>query len=184
MTSGFALLAFSRSNLGSSMSPKYKGATIKSAWTGCRKCRVIYVAVSIEWSRRFTRCPIAPPPSAGPRTRNRLKVRQRLKPRIRLTRLRRISPANIGPNLFHQCRAVSWKMSMPHSNKRSFTFRSDNGSRTYMRTQADHLGRRVEISRMEYRFGAVHYPRLSRPRSDPSRPGYGRGNVGPAEFVL
>jgi hypothetical protein len=36
-------------------------------------------------------------------------------PRIRDTRWPRISPANIGPNLFHQCRTVSWQISIPRS---------------------------------------------------------------------
>jgi hypothetical protein len=41
------------------------------------------------------------------------------------TRLRRISPANIGPNRVHHSRTVSWQMSMPRSNSRSSTLRSD-----------------------------------------------------------
>jgi hypothetical protein len=48
--------------------------------------------------------------------------------------LRRISPANIGPNLFHQSRTVSWRMSMPRSNSTSSTFRNDSGYRTYIIT--------------------------------------------------
>ena len=41
---------------------------------------------------------------------------------MRLTRCRLISPANIGPNLFHQSRTVSWQMSIPRSHSRSSTF--------------------------------------------------------------
>src|SRR5690606_33904723 len=37
------------------------------------------------------------------------------KPRIRLTRWRRMSEANIGPNLFHHSRTVSWHRSIPRS---------------------------------------------------------------------
>ena len=51
--------------------------------------------------------------------------------RIRLIRFRRISAANIGPNLFHQNRTVSWLISIPRSCKRSSTLRSDSGKRTY-----------------------------------------------------
>jgi hypothetical protein len=45
-----------------------------------------------------------------------------------------MSPANIGPNLFHHIRTVSWQMSMPRSNSRSSTFRNDNGKRTFIIT--------------------------------------------------
>ena len=38
-----------------------------------------------------------------------------------------ISAANIGPNRFHQKRTVSWQISMPRSNSRSSTCRSDSG---------------------------------------------------------
>ena len=48
--------------------------------------------------------------------------------RILSTRLRRISAANIGPNLFHQNRTVSWLTSIPRSCRRSSTLRSDNGN--------------------------------------------------------
>ena len=51
--------------------------------------------------------------------------------RIRLTRFLRISAANIGPNLFHQNRTVSWLISMPRSCRRSSTLRSESGKRTY-----------------------------------------------------
>jgi hypothetical protein len=50
------------------------------------------------------------------------------------TRFFRISAANIGPNRFHQNRTVSWLMSIPRSAKRSSTFRSDSGYRTYIIT--------------------------------------------------
>ena len=46
-------------------------------------------------------------------------------------RLFRISEANMGPNLCHQYRTVSWLISTPRSCSRSSTFRSDNGKRTY-----------------------------------------------------
>ena len=45
-----------------------------------------------------------------------------------------MSPANSGPNLFHHSRTVSWLMSIPRSNSRSSTLRSDNGNRTYIIT--------------------------------------------------
>jgi hypothetical protein len=54
--------------------------------------------------------------------------------RICCTRFRRISAANIGPNLFHQYRTVSWLMSMPRSCSRSSTLRSESGNRTYIMT--------------------------------------------------
>lgn len=53
---------------------------------------------------------------------------------MRLTRCRRISPAKSGPNLFHRNRTVSWQMSIPRSDSRSSTFRSDGGNRTYIST--------------------------------------------------
>ena len=55
----------------------------------------------------------------------------RLLNRIRLTRFLRISAANIGPNLFHQTRTVSWLISMPRSCRRSSTLWSESGNRTY-----------------------------------------------------
>ncbi len=39
-----------------------------------------------------------------------------------------IAAANIGPNRFHQYRTVSWQISMPRSNKRSSTCRSESAS--------------------------------------------------------
>ena len=45
-----------------------------------------------------------------------------------------ISPANIGPNLFHQARTVSWQISIPRSWSRSSTCRNDRGKRTYIIT--------------------------------------------------
>jgi hypothetical protein len=45
-----------------------------------------------------------------------------------------MSPAIIGPNLFHHIRTVSWQMSIPRSNSRSSTFRSYSGNRTYIIT--------------------------------------------------
>jgi hypothetical protein len=40
----------------------------------------------------------------------------------------------MGPNLFHQNRTVSWLMSIPRSDKRSSTLRSDSGYFTYIIT--------------------------------------------------
>src|SRR6056297_110001 len=51
--------------------------------------------------------------------------------RIPSMRRFRISAADIGPKLSHQNRTVSWLMSTPRSCRRSFTFRSDSGNRTY-----------------------------------------------------
>ena len=49
--------------------------------------------------------------------------------------------ANIGPNMFHQKRTVSWQRSMPRSNSKSSMFRKLNGNRTYSITAlADQLG--------------------------------------------
>lgn len=56
---------------------------------------------------------------------------QCLKPRMRLTRCRRMSVANIGPKRFHQSRTVSWQTSIPRSKSRSSTLRNDSGNRTY-----------------------------------------------------
>jgi hypothetical protein len=55
-------------------------------------------------------------------------------PRIFWTRLRRISAANIGPNLFHQNQTVSWLMSIPRSCSKSSALRSESGNRTYIMT--------------------------------------------------
>src|SRR5277367_5495757 len=57
-----------------------------------------------------------------------------MKPRIWATRLFSISPANIGPNRFHQNRTVSWLMSIPRPDKRSSTLRNDCGYFTYIIT--------------------------------------------------
>src|SRR6516164_166450 len=51
-----------------------------------------------------------------------------------MIRFFRISPANIGPNRFHQNRTVSWLMSIPRSAKRSSTVRSESGYLTYIIT--------------------------------------------------
>ena len=53
---------------------------------------------------------------------------------MRLTRWRRMSAANIGPNLFPQYRTLSWQMSMSRSNSRSSTFLTLSGKRTYIIT--------------------------------------------------
>src|ERR1019366_6416635 len=50
------------------------------------------------------------------------------------TRFFRISAAKMGPNLFHQNRTVSWLMSIPRSDSRSSTLRSDSGYFTYIIT--------------------------------------------------
>jgi hypothetical protein len=52
-----------------------------------------------------------------------------------------------GPNLFHQNRTVSWLISMPRSCKRSSTFRSESGNRTYIIT-----ARRISALYVECRF--------------------------------
>ena len=49
---------------------------------------------------------------------------------IASTRFPLISAANIGPNLVHQYRTVSWLISMPRSCSRSSTFRSESGNLT------------------------------------------------------
>lgn len=54
--------------------------------------------------------------------------------RIQSTRFLRISAANNGPNRFHQSLTVSWQMSMPRSNSRSSTLRSDRGYLTSIMT--------------------------------------------------
>ena len=46
----------------------------------------------------------------------------------------RISAANIGPNLSHQNRTVSWPISTPRSCRRSSTLRGESGKRTYIIT--------------------------------------------------
>src|SRR5271157_3920265 len=51
-----------------------------------------------------------------------------------VTRLFRISAANIGPNRFHQNRTVSWLRSIPRSASKSSTLRNDSGYRTYIIT--------------------------------------------------
>jgi hypothetical protein len=45
-----------------------------------------------------------------------------------------MSAANIGPKRFHQYRTVSWQTSIPRSNSKSSTLRSDSGNRTYSST--------------------------------------------------
>jgi len=52
--------------------------------------------------------------------------------------------ANSGPNPFNQNRTISWHRSMPRSNRRSSTFRSDGGNRTHQDDQPDYLRGRVE----------------------------------------
>jgi hypothetical protein len=42
--------------------------------------------------------------------------------------------SNVGANLVHHIRTVSWQMSMPRSNSRSSTFRSESGKRMYIMT--------------------------------------------------
>ena len=58
-----------------------------------------------------------------------------------------ISAANIGPNLFHQARTVSWQMSMPRSLSRSSTCRNERGEADiHHHCKADNLGRGLEIT--------------------------------------
>jgi hypothetical protein len=45
-----------------------------------------------------------------------------------------LNAANNGPKRFHQNRTVSWLISIPRSCRRSSTFRSDRGYRTYIIT--------------------------------------------------
>ena len=85
---------------------------------------------------------------------------------MRLTLWRRISPANIGPNLFHQNRTVSWQRSMPRSNSRSSTFRKLSGKRTYIITtrritSGDELKRRNGLGALalDLRIIGVSYQR-------------------------
>ncbi len=51
--------------------------------------------------------------------------------RSRWTRFCLISEANIGPNLFHQYRTVSWLTSIPRSCNRSSTSRSESWNQMY-----------------------------------------------------
>ena len=74
------------------------------------------------------------------------------------TRRLRISAANIGPNRFHQNRTVSWLMSIPRSAKRSSTFRSDSGYRTYIITT-----RRMTSGELLKSERIAHAPRLTQP---------------------
>jgi Flavodoxin-like fold len=64
------------------------------------------------------------------------------------TRLFRISAAKMGPNLFHQNRTVSWLMSLPRSDKRSSTLRSDSGYFTPF--QAPQSTRRTVLSSLKH----------------------------------
>lgn len=50
----------------------------------------------------------------------------------RRSNARQTSPANNGPNLFHQSLTVSWQISIPRSNSGSSTFRDDSGKRMYV----------------------------------------------------
>ena len=73
------------------------------------------------------------------------------------TRCRRISAANIGPNRFHQSRAVSWRMSIPRSKSRSSTLRDDNGNRTYIIT----TNQMTSGDELKYRNGLSDFCRSS-----------------------
>src|ERR1019366_2718378 len=73
---------------------------------------------------------------------------------MRSTRFLRISAANIGPNRFHQSLTVSWQMSIPRSNSRSSTLRSDSGYFTYIITT-----RRITSGELsKYRNGFLSIP--------------------------
>jgi hypothetical protein len=68
--------------------------------------------------------------------------------RIRSTRLRRISTANIGPNLFHQNRTVSWLMSMPHSCRSIFHIpQRERKPQIHHNSQAYDLGARLKVTK-------------------------------------
>ena len=86
---------------------------------------------------------------------------------MRLTRWRRMSPANSGPNLFHQSLTVSWQMSIPRSNSRSPTFRRlQRKADVHEHDQPDHLGRRVEAAKRARRQRPrlpAHTPPVSAP---------------------
>ena len=90
--------------------------------------------------------------------------RQWVTPRIRLTRCRRMSLANIGPKRFHQNLTVSWQRSMPRSNSRSSTLRSDKGKRmciitTRRITSGDELKQRNGLGgfALDFRFMRARY---------------------------
>jgi hypothetical protein len=53
---------------------------------------------------------------------------------MRLTRLQRASPENIGLNLFHQSLTVSSQMSIQRSNRSSSTLQRLSGKRSYIST--------------------------------------------------
>ena len=66
---------------------------------------------------------------------------------------RRISAAYIGPNPFHECRTVSWQMSIPRSNYRPSTFRKLRGKRTYIITTR----RMTSGDELKYRNGLAGF---------------------------
>ena len=63
------------------------------------------------------------------------------KVRMRSTRWRRISAPNIGLNLIHQNRTISWQMSMPRSCSKSSALRKESGQH---HRQANHFGTGLE----------------------------------------
>jgi hypothetical protein len=82
------------------------------------------------------------------------------------TRLLRISAANIGPNLCHQNRTVSWQTSMPRSCSKSSTLRSESGKRMYVLTaQANDLGADAEVAeRLSLVYGRMQKQAPATPR--------------------
>jgi hypothetical protein len=67
-----------------------------------------------------------------------------------------MSAANIGPNRLHQCRTVSWQMSIPRSKSSASTFRSDSGNRMYIMTTS----RIISGEEWKYRNGFSGFARL------------------------
>src|ERR1019366_7287499 len=76
----------------------------------------------------------------------------------------RISAANIGPNRFHQNRTVSWLMSIPRSDRRSSTSRSDSGYFTYIITAR----RIISGELLKYRKGLLMTGTYPKPEAAPN----------------
>ena len=69
-------------------------------------------------------------------------------------------------NLFHQKRTVSWLMSIPRSNSRASTFRSDSGNRTYIMTTR----RMISGEELKQRNGLAGWRGLGIGRNYPPKP--------------
>src|ERR1017187_5398681 len=80
------------------------------------------------------------------------------------TRFFRISAAKMGPNLFHQNRTVSWLMSIPRSDSRSSTLRSDSGYFTYIITAR----RIISGELLKYRKGLLMTGTYPKPEVAPN----------------